>query len=231
MSLGTNSAAVWAVQHASGKKCQLKQSSPFYLSYRGVSSKYGKFAESANTARASRSDVARTASRMLMLLCATTAVARMRPGVSVGRSLSGSRPGTRHGSVRCSSDATASAQVDNDARLMTWFAQNGGSGSVAVATQAGLRGLVATRDVQVGDVLLDVPLSTTLLDYAEQGALRTLTRTQTLTPALTLTQSRSRIRSRRLTRLAAARGGAGVERQPALEGALTLTLTPTLPPH
>ena len=168
---------------------------------------------------------------MLMLLCATTAVARMRPGVSVGRSLSGSRPGTRHGSVRCSSDATASAQVDNDARLMTWFAQNGGSGSVAVATQAGLRGLVATRDVQVGDVLLDVPLSTTQLDYAEQGALRTLTRTQTLTPALTLTQSRSRIRSRRLTRLAAARGGAGVERQPALEGALTLTLTPTLPPH
>ena len=137
-----------------------------------------KSAESANTARASawRSDAARTSSRMLMLLGATTAVARMRPGVSVGRSLSGSRPGTRHGSVRCSRDATASAQRENDVRLMTWFAQNGGSCSVAVATQAGLRGLVATRDVQVGDVLLDVPLSTTLLDYAEQGALRTLTR-------------------------------------------------------
>ena len=168
---------------------------------------------------------------MLMLLCATTAVARMRPGVSVGCSLSGSRPGTRHGSVRCSSDATASAQVDNDARLMTWFAQNGGSGSVAVATQAGLRGLVATRDVQVGDVLLDVPLSMTLLDYAEQGALRTRSRTQTLTPALALSQCRTRTRRRRLTRPAAARGGAGVERQPALEGALTLTLTLTLPPH
>jgi hypothetical protein len=117
-------------------------------------------------------------SRMLMLLCATTAVARMRLGVSVGGSASSCRLGIRHRIIRCSSDtasaqggdATASTQGDNDERLMSWFAQNGGSGTVAVAAQAGLRGLVATRDVQVGDVLLDVPLTATLLDFSEQGS-------------------------------------------------------------
>ena len=128
---------------------------------------------------------------MLMLLCTTTAVTRMRagvsigcmrPGVSVGCSASGPRPGTRHGSVRCSTDATVSAQGENDARLMTWFAQKGGSGSVAVATQAGLRGLVATRDVQVSDVLLALTLTLT----------RTRTRTLSLTLSLTLTLTLTR---------------------------------------
>ena len=102
-----------------------------------------------------------------MLLCATTAMARMRLGVSVGCSANSCRLGIRHRSVRCSSDTTSTqggdAKGGDDERLMTWFAENGGSGTVAVAAQAGLRGLVVTRDVQVGDVLLDVPtLSPTL---------------------------------------------------------------------
>ena len=106
---------------------------------------------------------------MLMLLCATTAMARMRLGVSVGCSANSCRLGIRHRSLRCSSD-TKSTQGGDDERLMTWFAENGGSGTVAVAAQAGLRGLVVTRDAQVGDVLLDVPLSATLLDFSEQGS-------------------------------------------------------------
>ena len=102
-----------------------------------------------------------------MLLCATTAMARMRLGVSVGCSANSCRLGIRQRSVRCSSDTTSTqggdAKGGDDERLMTWFAENGGSGTVAVAAQAGLRGLVVTRDVQVGDVLLDVPtLSPTL---------------------------------------------------------------------
>ena len=39
---------------------------------------------------------------------------------------------------------------------MAWFTQNGGSGSVAVAAEAGLRGLVVTRDVQVGNTRLSL---------------------------------------------------------------------------
>ena len=115
---------------------------------------------------------------MLMLLCATTAVARVRLGVSVGCSTSSCSLGLRHRSVRCSSatpsaqggdsripesqpcdDAAmsdASAQGGDDERLMAWFTQNGGSGSVAVAAEAGLRGLVVTRDVQVGDMCLSL---------------------------------------------------------------------------
>ena len=111
---------------------------------------------------------------MLMLLCATTAMARMRLGASVGCSANSCRLGTRHRSVRCSSETTSTqggdAKGGDDERLMTWFAENGGSGTVAVAAQGGLRGLVVTRDVQVGDVLLDVPLSATLLDFCEQGS-------------------------------------------------------------
>ena len=70
-------------------------------------------------------------------------------------------------SVQCSA---ANIPGGHDERLMSWFDRAGGSGCVAVAAQSGLRGLVVTRDVQVGDVLLDVPLTATLLDFSEQGS-------------------------------------------------------------
>ena len=61
-------------------------------------------------------------------------------------------------------------KINDEESLLSWFAANGGSGYVAGTEQAGLRGLAVTRDVQVGAVLLDVPLTATLLDFSEQGA-------------------------------------------------------------
>ena len=54
-----------------------------------------------------------------------------------------------------------------DQPLLSWLAARGGSSSVAVATRNNLRGLECTRDAEVGEVLLEVPLSAVLTDAVE----------------------------------------------------------------
>jgi len=55
--------------------------------------------------------------------------------------------------------------------LISWLTASGGGSSVTIGTGAsGVRGLLATRDSEVGDVLLEVPLSCCLSDFGATDA-------------------------------------------------------------
>ena len=58
---------------------------------------------------------------------------------------------------------SAVASSDED-ELGEWLRSRGGRIRVAIASQGGLRGLIATQDSEVGEALLDVPLGSVLCD-------------------------------------------------------------------
>ena len=72
--------------------------------------------------------------------------------------------------------ACAAATVaSEDDPLLSWLAKQGGHARVASGTdQNGLRGLVATEPVEVGAVLLEVPLTATLVDRGDGTAAESL---------------------------------------------------------
>eukprot|EP00964_Phaeocystis_antarctica_P123608 scaffold87292_cov51-Phaeocystis_antarctica.AAC.1 len=83
---------------------------------------------------------------MLMLLCATTAAARMRLGVSVGRSASSCSFGLRHRSVRCSSVRCSSVRCSSDtAGLALRRASTHGGDDVLPVRDVALGGLTRPR--------------------------------------------------------------------------------------
>lgn len=51
-----------------------------------------------------------------------------------------------------------------DEFLLDWLITQGGGGTVSVGEHGGVRGLIASRSAEVGDVLLEVPLTAAILD-------------------------------------------------------------------
>ena len=91
--------------------------------------------------------------------------------LSVGLSTRGhapvASPSSSHRALRSCTIAAAAS----DDPLLGWLAEQGGHARVASGTDAdGLRGLVVTEAVEVGAVLLEVPLTATLLDRGDGSA-------------------------------------------------------------
>jgi len=63
-----------------------------------------------------------------------------------------------------------SRENSSEAMLLQHLLQHGGGSSVHAEVVHGLRGLVADRDVDVGDVLLEVPLALTISDIDDNGS-------------------------------------------------------------